>query len=93
MPGLTFKKLLPAFIPVAWEIFNHFKRDLNHNTNIKKHDESEEKLATIENLIVRVEKKALINRDEIRSFKHNLIIWTAINSALLIAIIVKLFFF
>ncbi len=91
MPGLTFKKLLPAFIPVAWELFNHFKRDINHNSNIKKFDESEEKLATIENLIVRVEKKALLNREEIRSFKSHFYIWAAVNSALLIAIFVKLF--
>ena len=93
MAGSILKKLLPAFIPVAWEVINHFKRDMNHNSNIKKFDASEEKLPTIENLIVKVEKKALINRDEIRSFKGHFYIWAAINSALLIAVFVKLFFF
>ncbi len=93
MAGSNFKRLLPAFIPVAMEIFNHFKRDFSHNNNIKKFNESEEKLSTIENLIVKVEKKALINREEIKAFKTRFVIWTAINSALLIAIFVKLFFF
>lgn len=93
MAGLTLKKILPAFIPVAFELVRHFKRDLTHNSNIKKIDETEEKLATIENLIVRVEKKALINRDEIKSFKTHFMIWAALNSALLIAVLVKLFFF
>ncbi len=93
MAGLTFRKILPAFIPVAFELVRHFKRDLSHNSNIKNFDETEEKLATIENLIVKVEKKALINREEIKAFKTQFMIWAAINSALLIAIFVKLFFF
>ncbi|MCB5246949.1 MAG: hypothetical protein LHW57_02845 [Candidatus Cloacimonetes bacterium] len=92
MAGLTIRKLLPAFFPVAMEIFRHFKRDFSHNNNIKKFNESEEKLATIENLIVKVEKKALINREEIRAFKTQFVVWAVINSALLIAIFVKLFF-
>ncbi len=93
MAGSIIKKLLPAFLPVAWELINNIKRDVNHNNKIKKFDESEEKLATIENLIIKVEKKALINREEIKSFKSHFYIWAAINSALLIAVFVKLFFF
>ncbi len=93
MSGSILKKLLPAFIPMAWEVVRHFKRDLNHDINIKKINESEEKLATIENLIVRMEKKTQLNREEIRTFKNHFYIWAAINSALLIAVFVKLFFF
>jgi hypothetical protein len=92
MAGLTFKKLLPTFIPLAFEVISHMKRDASHNNNIKKFDKTEEKLSTIENLIVRVEKKALSNREEIRLMRTQFVIWLAINSALLIAVVVKLFF-
>jgi len=50
-------------------------------------------LNTIEHLIVRLEKKVQSNRDEIRSSRIRLRIWLGINSALLIAIFVKVFFF
>ncbi len=86
------KKLVPTFIPVAFELMRHFKRDVSHNSNIRKFNEAEEKLATIENLIVKIEKKSMVNRDEIRVIKTRFTIWMAINSALLIAILIKLFF-
>lgn len=93
MAGLTLKKLIPAFIPLALEIARHLKRDTVHNHNIRKLDNTEEKLATLENLIIKVEKKALGNREEIRALGLRLQIWLALNSLLLIAIAVKLFFY
>ncbi len=93
MLGLTLKKLIPAFIPVALEVARRINRDTSHNNHIKKFDKTEEKLSTIENLLVKVEKKALINREEIKAVNTRMQIWAAINSALLIAIAVKLFFF
>ncbi|NLW18315.1 MAG: hypothetical protein GXY81_01310 [Candidatus Cloacimonetes bacterium] len=92
MAIFNFKKLIPTFIPVALELMRHFKRDVSHNNNIRKFDETDDKLATIKNLLVKIEKKTLINRDEIRSMKTRVTIWAVINSALLIAILVKLFF-
>ncbi|MBW6514751.1 MAG: hypothetical protein K0B87_08350 [Candidatus Syntrophosphaera sp.] len=86
------KKLLPAFIPIAWQFANHLKRNLNHNNDIRKFDKTGDKLETIENLIVRLEKKALGNREEVRKANARLQIWLAINSSLLIAIVIKLFF-
>lgn len=92
MAASLLKRFLPAFIPVAYEVVRHLRRDTTHNSEIKKFDKSEEKLATIEHLIVRLEKKAQSNKDEIRASKVRLEIWLAINSALLVAIFVKLFF-
>ena len=92
MIGSTIKKLLPAFIPIAWQLANQLKRNLNHNNDIRKFDKTEDKLETIENLIVRLEKKALGNREEVRKATTAIQIWLAINSALLIAIFIKLFF-
>lgn len=92
MTGITLRKLLPAFIPLAWKFAHQVKRNMNHNSDIKKFDKTEDKLLTIENLIVRLEKKAMVNREEVRAANTRLQIWLAINSALLIAIVVKLFF-
>jgi len=86
------KRFLPAFIPVAYEVVKHLKRNTSHNSDIKKFDKSEEKLMTIEHLIVRLEKKAQANKEDIRASKVRLEIWLAINSALLVGIFVKLFF-
>jgi len=70
-----------------------FRRDTNHNQNIKKNDKSQEKLGTIEHLLLRLEKKVQFNRDVyVKSFSQ-LRIWLAVNSVILVAIAVKLFFF
>ena len=92
MAGLTMKKLITAFIPLALEIVRRVSRDTSHNNNIKKFDKTDERLNTIENLVVRLEKKALANREEIRKGKILLMIWMGLNSALLVAIAVKVFF-
>jgi len=84
---------MPAFIPLLFEVFRHFKRDLNHNDNIRKTDKSAEKLATIEHMMVRLERKIKDNRDTYEKIANRVTIWLIVNSALLVAILIKLFFF
>lgn len=93
MAGSIFKRFLPAFIPITYEVVRLLKRNTSHNSDIKKFDQNGEKLNTIEHLIVRLEKKAQANRDEIRSSNLRLQIWLGLNSALLLAVLVKVFFF
>ncbi|PKN73353.1 MAG: hypothetical protein CVU50_03425 [Candidatus Cloacimonetes bacterium HGW-Cloacimonetes-3] len=89
----AFSRFIPAFIPLIFEVMRHFKRDTNHNIAIKKNDKTQDKLGTLEHLLVRLEKKVQLNREVyIKSF-NQLRIWLAINSILLIAIAVKLFFY
>jgi hypothetical protein len=89
----AFNRLIPAFIPLVFEVMRHFRRDTNHNQSIRKNDNTQEKLGTIEHLMVRLEKKVQLNREVyIKSF-NQLRIWLMINSVILIAIAVKLFFY
>lgn len=88
----SFKRYFPAFIPFAFELIRHFRRDSSHNTDIKKFDKSQEKLGTIEHLLVRLEKKMIEHRDNAKAFNTRIVWWLAINSALLAAIVVKIFF-
>jgi len=83
---------MPAFIPLVFEVMRHFRRDTSHNSDIKQFDKSQEKLGTIEHLLVRLEKKMISHRDQAKAFNNRMIWWLAINSALLAAIAVKLFF-
>ena len=84
---------MPTFIPLVFELVRHFKRDTNHNQNIRKNDKTTEKLATVEHLMVRLEKKVQLNRDVyVQNFKQ-LRLWLALNSVILIAILVKVFFY
>jgi hypothetical protein len=93
MAGLNMKKIIPTFIPLLFEIFSHMRRDSAHNNNIKKFDHTEEKLSTIENLLIKQDKKEMLVRDEFKKAVLRIQIWLVLNSALLIAILVKLFFF
>lgn len=92
MAGKIFNRVIPAFIPLLFEVARHFRRDTNHNIDIKKFDKSQEKLGTIEHLLVRLEKKMIQHRDKAQAFNNRITWWLAINSALLVAIAVKLFF-
>ncbi|MDZ4182610.1 MAG: hypothetical protein U1B83_07030 [Candidatus Cloacimonadaceae bacterium] len=85
--------MIPTFIPLAFELLRHFKRDNNHNNNIKKFDKTQEKLATVEHLIVRLEKKVQQGKDSTQAISSRLQIWLALNSAILIAIAIKVFFY
>ncbi len=51
-----FKRFIPTFIPLLFEVIRHFRRDSAHDRNIKKFDKSREQLSTIEHLLVKLEK-------------------------------------
>ena len=91
MASKGIKSFMPAFIPLAFELFRHFKRDVNHNGNIRKTDKTAEKMATMEHLLVRLEKKIQNNRETYERIALRITVWLAVNSLLLIAIVVKLF--
>ena len=74
MAGKTFNRFIPAFIPLVFEVMRHLRRDTNHNSDIKKFDKSQEKLGTIEHLLVRLEKKMIQHRDYAQAF-NNRITW------------------
>ncbi|HHZ14659.1 MAG TPA: hypothetical protein GX398_00895 [Candidatus Cloacimonetes bacterium] len=88
-----FKRFIPTFIPLLFEVIRHFRRDSAHDRNIKKFDKSREQLSTIEHLLVKLEKNVKNQRENTRLFQIKLMWWLGINSAILIAIAVKLFFF
>ena len=88
--GKGFNKMIPAFIPLAFELVRHFQRDANHN-NIKKTDKAAEKIATVEHLLVRLEKKVQLNREVYMKIANRITIWLGINSAILIVILLKVF--
>ncbi|HPV14043.1 MAG TPA: hypothetical protein PL126_00170 [Candidatus Cloacimonadota bacterium] len=88
-----FNRFIPTFIPLIFEVLRHFRRDSAHDRNIKKFDKSREQLSTIEHLMVKLEKNVKDQRENTRRFQLKLLWWLAINSAILIAIAVKLFFF
>lgn len=88
-----FKRFIPTFIPLLFEVIRHFRRDSAHDRNIKKFDKSREQLSTIEHLLVKLEKNVKNQRENTRLFQIKLMWWLGINSAILIAIAVKLFSF
>jgi hypothetical protein len=88
-----FNRFIPTFIPLLFELLRHFQRDNSHNQNIRKSDKTAEKLATMEHLMVRLEKKVQLNRDVYMKSFNQLRLWLALNSILLIAILIKVFFY
>jgi len=74
-------------------LVRHFKRDTNNKSNIRKADKTAEKLGNLEHLMVRLEKKVQFNRDVYNKSFNQLRLWLFLNTALLIAIAVKLFFY
>ncbi|HOA28917.1 MAG: hypothetical protein KBB33_04375 [Candidatus Cloacimonetes bacterium] len=93
MAGSGFNRFIPAYIPLVFELLRHFRRDVNHNGNIRKVDKTAEKIATVEHMMVRLEKKIQVNRETYEKIANRILIWCAINCALLIAIAVKIFFY
>ncbi len=91
MGATGLKKLVPAFIPLVYEIFRHMKRDTDHNSNIRKTDKTAEKIATVEHLLVRLEKKVQQNREVYQKFARTVLLWLSVNSVVLILIALKLF--
>lgn len=89
----NFSKYIPAFIPIVFEIFRQYKRNASHDGSIRKVDKTAEKIATVEHMLVRLEKKIQLNRETYEKIATRILIWLALNSALLIAIAIKLFFY
>ena len=87
--GKRINKMMPAFIPIAFELIRHFRRDANHNSNIRKTDKAAEKIATVEHLLVRLEKKVQLNREVYSKTASRVMIWLGLNSAILIVILLK----
>lgn len=86
-------RFMPAFIPLLFEVFRHFKRDMVHNDNIRKTDKTAEKMATMEHMLVRLERKIQHNRETYIKIANRVTFWLIINSALLVTVLIKLFFF
>jgi len=93
MAGAGLRRFLPAYLPLVFELFRHLKRDMSHNGNIRKTDHTAEKMATMEHMLVRLERKIQHNRETYEKIAGKVMIWLAINSVLLIAIGVKIFFY
>lgn len=90
MGAFGLKKLI-TFVPLAFEVMRHLKRDTNHNSNIRKSDKTAEKIATVEHLLVRLEKKVQMNREVYQRIARNVMIWLGLNSLVLVLIVLKLF--
>lgn len=91
MAEKSYKRFLPSFITILFELLEHWKRDAAHNSNIRKLDKTADQLGTIENMLVRLEKKIQYNRDLVDKLKFMLYISMAANLLLLIVILLKVF--
>jgi type II secretory pathway component PulF len=86
-----FKRFLPSFITIAFELMEHWKRDSAHNNNIKKLDKTSEQLGTIEHMLVRLEKKIQTNREMVDKLKTVLFFSMAANLFLLLVVFLRIF--
>lgn len=86
-------KYFPAFLPVLFSLLKNFRRDWTHSSNIRKTDKTAERISTVEHMLVRLEKRIQLNRVTYEKIARRVYIWLIINSALLLAILIKLFFF
>ncbi len=91
MSEKSIKKYLPSFITILMAIIERWKRQSVHNLEIKKIDQTREQLDTIENMLVRLEKKIQQNREMINSLKFILTLSIFANVVLLIALFLKIF--
>ena len=91
MAEKNYKKFLPSFITIVFELLEHWKRDSAHNNNIKKLDKTTEQLGTIENMLIRLEKKIQTNRDMVEKLKGFLFISLAANLVFLAVILLRVF--
>ncbi|MBM4399334.1 MAG: hypothetical protein FJ041_03255 [Candidatus Cloacimonetes bacterium] len=86
-----FKRFLPSFITLAFELYEHWRRDAKQSNNIKKLDKTNDKLSTIEHMLVRLEKKIQTNRDLVDRLRFLLLFSWLINVLLVIIILLKVF--
>ncbi len=91
MAEKKYKRFLPSFITILFELLEHWKRHSTQNSNIKKFDKTSEQLGTIEHMLVRLEKKIQTNRDLVDKLKLLLYVSLAANLLLLIIILARVF--
>jgi len=84
-----YKRFLPSFFLILFEIMNHWKKNVSHNSNIRKIDKTSEQLGTIEHMLVRLEKKIQVNRDLVDKLSFILFISMSVNLVLLIVVLLK----
>jgi hypothetical protein len=84
-----YKKFIPSFLTILFELVEHWRRDAVHNNNIKKLNKTAEQLGTIENMLVRLEKKIQNSRDLVDRLRMYLFFSMTVNFVLLIVILLK----
>ena len=89
MSDKGFKRFLPSFITIAFELMEHWKRDKTHNSNIKKLNKTAEQLGVIEHMLVRLEKKIQSNRELVDKLKFQIYLCSGVNFAVLLVILLK----
>ena len=89
MAKFNFKKIFPLLLPLFIEVSRYFRPNIVAPAKNKSND----KIETLENLLVRMERKVQENRLQVYKLRKLIIVWSTINSALLVAILVKLLFF
>jgi len=90
MAETGFKRFIPALIPIVMEIIKRIKRDRNHDRDIEKIDQTQEKLSTLENLIVKMEKKTQDNRNLMEKQFATIKTFLIVNSILLLGVLLIL---
>lgn len=78
-------------IPFLTTVVGSWMKNKDHDNRIKKFDNTAEKINTIENLIVRLEKKLKETREDLRELQHQVILSRIINIVLSCVIIIGMF--
>ena len=91
MAEKNYKRFLPSFLTIVFELLEHWRRDASHSSNIKKLDKTTEQLGTIEHMLVRLEKKIQTNRELVDKLKVYLLASVVANLFLLIIILARVF--
>jgi hypothetical protein len=78
------------FVPFAFTIFKTFFLEKKHDYKVKHFNQTREKINTIENMIVKVEKKIRENRVEIEELRKQIILSRIINIMLFVIVILML---
>jgi hypothetical protein len=84
-------KLLSAFGSALASIIMARIRKVRHDGIAGKGDRTEEQIATIENMLVRLEKKIQENRTLVENFRLRMYIGWSLNFVILILILLKVF--
>ncbi len=89
MSDRDYKRFMPSFITLLFDLFEHFRRNKAHDNSIKRLDKTQEKLATVEHMLVRLEKKIQHNRDTIKQVSVRIQIYLIANFVVLVAVLLK----